>query len=382
MGEGRLRGLEALRGVAATAVAIFHLEALFMPLPDGIVRSVILNFGWAVPFFFALSAFSLLWGYHAKVWSEEGLLRFYVRRAFRILPLFYFVLLLLVLLVHRSSISLWTSEVVVNLLFMFPFFPGKHGSLVWGGWSLGVEWDFYLLFPFFALVASRQRLSLAVLLVLCILSVASRDVVVASGLDHDSYKAMNFPRNLVCFQAGVFAFVLVQHLRSRPEAGTTMAFLGRHSLAILISSALAFVSTIFLPGEVLALLPLEPLFAYLCVLWICLAVAGLPRILVNSVTLWLGRHSFGIYLLHPVVLWQFSHHGVFAWISANVPAPGAAFAFSAFVSMLVVCASAAVAYRFVEVPCIGIGDRLLMRRSSSSVLAGMHPAAGAGQTVR
>ncbi|MEJ8835802.1 acyltransferase family protein [Ramlibacter sp. AN1133] len=376
-----MRGLEALRGVAATAVAIFHLLALYVPLPEGVARSVILSFGWAVPFFFALSAFSLLWGYHAKVWSEEGLLRFYVRRAFRILPLFYFVLVLLVLFVYGSSITLWTSELVVNLLFMFPFFPGKHGSLVWGGWSLGVEWGFYLLFPFFALIASRQRLSLVVLLVLCILAVASRHLVASTGLHKDGYTVMNFPRNLVFFQSGVFAFVLVRHLRSRSEVATTIAFLGRHSPAILFASALLFVSRIFLPQGVLALLPLEPLVAYACVLWICLAVAGLPRILNNPLTFWLGRHSFGIYLLHPFALWQLSHHGLFAWISAHVSAAGTAFALCAFVSMLVVCAMAAVAYRFVEAPCIEIGDRLLMRRSSSRFLAGTHAVASAGQTL-
>ena len=380
MGQGRVQGLEALRGLAATAVAIFHLQAIFVPLPEGLARSIISSFGWAVPVFFALSAFSLLWGYQAKVWSEEGLLRFYVRRAFRILPLFYFVLVLLALFAPATSMTL-SSEVVVNLLFMFPFFPGKHGSLVWGGWSLGVEWGFYLLFPFFAMIASRQRLSLAVLLVLCILAVAARDLVVTSGLHKDGYASMNFPRNLVFFQSGVFAFVLVQHLRSRPEGAATMAFLRRHSPAILFASASLFLSRIFLPQDVLVLLPLEPLFAYACVLWICLAVAGLPRTLGNPLTLWLGRHSYGIYLLHPFVLWQFSHRGVFAWISAHVPTAGAAFTLGAFVSMLVVCAMAAVVYRFVEAPCIEIGDRLVRRRSSSRVLADTSPVASAAQTL-
>jgi peptidoglycan/LPS O-acetylase OafA/YrhL len=332
-----------------------------VPLPDGIGKTVIGSFAWAVPFFFALSAFSLLCGYHGKIWSDEGLLRFYVRRVFRIVPLFYFMLVIYSVFVYAGSIG--TSDFVVNLLFMFPFFPGKQESIVAAGWSLGVEWVFYLLFPFFAMLASRHRLSLAIFLVLCVLSVASGDLARTTGLGR-AYAHMNIPRNLLFFQSGVLAYVLLQDLRRRSRFTTAMASIARAGPWLLLASAMFFLSASALPDAVLVLLPRHPLVAYACVLWICLAVAGLPRALDNPLTLWLGRHSYGIYLIHPFALIVLARLGFFGFVSTHIPAASAAFAVSACVFLLLVCAMAAAAYRLIESPCIALGDRMLTRRGS------------------
>jgi peptidoglycan/LPS O-acetylase OafA/YrhL len=361
---GRVSGLEAMRGIAATAIAVFHMMALNVPLPDGIGKTVISSFAWAVPFFFALSAFSLLCGYHRKIWSEEGLFHFYLRRVFRIMPLFYFMLVMYSVFVYGGSIG--ASEFVVNVLFMFPFFPGKHESIVAAGWSLGVEWIFYLLFPFFAMLASRHRLSLAVFLVLCVLTVASGDLALASGLGK-AYGHMNMPRNLLFFQSGVLAYVLIQELRSRPQFMAVTASIRRACPWLLLASVLFFLGASVLPDGVLVLLPRHPLVAYACVLWICLAVVGLPRALDNPLTLWLGRHSFGIYLIHPFALILLARLGFFGLVSTHISATPAAFAVSASVFLLLVCAMAAAAYRLIESPCIALGDRILTRKATPFV---------------
>jgi len=53
----RISGLEVLRGYAAFAVLLFHIEALYLPLPAGALKSTIEIFSAAVPLFFALSAY-------------------------------------------------------------------------------------------------------------------------------------------------------------------------------------------------------------------------------------------------------------------------------------------------------------------------------------
>jgi peptidoglycan/LPS O-acetylase OafA/YrhL len=92
--RGRASGLEALRGCAAFAILLFHLEALYFPLPPGALKSTVATFWCAVPLFFAISAYSLLYGYSSRIFDQQSLLRFYVRRVFRIVPLFYLMLLL------------------------------------------------------------------------------------------------------------------------------------------------------------------------------------------------------------------------------------------------------------------------------------------------
>jgi peptidoglycan/LPS O-acetylase OafA/YrhL len=125
-----------------------------------------------VPLFFALSAFSLLYGYSSRLFEAESLQRFYVRRLFRILPLFYVMLAIYVCLEKILGSDLSNSEILLNITFLFPFLPGKHESIVWAGWSLGVEWLFYATFPIFALLARRITLSAVAFILLIVVAMA------------------------------------------------------------------------------------------------------------------------------------------------------------------------------------------------------------------
>ena len=91
--NGRRETLDALRGLAAVLIFVFHFFALY---PSGTVpacgalNQVVLNyFAMGVPLFYALSGVSLYIGYFGKH-SKPGFVQdFYLRRLFRILPLFY-----------------------------------------------------------------------------------------------------------------------------------------------------------------------------------------------------------------------------------------------------------------------------------------------------
>lgn len=80
---------------------------------------------------------------------EDGLKKFYIGRFFRIAPLFY-----LCISFYLIAMPLWydtkieVADLLANLTFSFGLIPGKHESIVWAGWSIGVEWIFYFLFPY------------------------------------------------------------------------------------------------------------------------------------------------------------------------------------------------------------------------------------------
>jgi peptidoglycan/LPS O-acetylase OafA/YrhL len=118
---------------------------------------LLLKAGWSgVSLFFVLSGFlisGILWDTHGTI----GWLRnFYVRRALRIFPLYYGSLLLVVLTAvaaHQGLLCLSHIWVFALYLQNFPAlarFTSSYGSpLVLGHfWSLAVEEQFYLLWPF------------------------------------------------------------------------------------------------------------------------------------------------------------------------------------------------------------------------------------------
>jgi len=148
-----LEGIEALRGVAALMVLLYHLvELLKVPLPGslGFIRS---HFGLGVPLFYALSGFVLAYGYSGNLRTPPDIRAFYIRRFFRIAPLFYSMLcawLIVNWIVWQSKPSL--VPLLLNVTFLFGLVPGMHESIVWAGWSIGIEMLFYLMFPVIALL--------------------------------------------------------------------------------------------------------------------------------------------------------------------------------------------------------------------------------------
>jgi peptidoglycan/LPS O-acetylase OafA/YrhL len=335
--RGRAPGLEALRGWAAFAILLFHLEARYFPLPPGALKSMVTTFWVAVPLLFAISAYSLLYGYSSRIFDQQSLLRFYVRRVFRIVPLFYLMLMLYVIVRYIDGARTSGSEIFVNMLFLFPFLPGKHESLVAAGWSLGNEWLFYLIFPIFALFA-RSVIASCVAFVACILlslSIAALTV----GMYGDSYPYLSVLNHAMYFQAGVLAYSLV----GRAELGSMRKYSGWFiavSICVLIFNAYTFLLNFLI------------LFALVCGLWVACAHAGLPGLIDNAASRYLGRISYGLYLVHPFVLMLMGRTGVFEYGR-----------FTGLLGIAVVLLTASLVYRYVEFPAMALGDRLLAVRT-------------------
>ena len=342
--RGRAPGLESLRGWAAFAVLLFHLEALYFPLPAGALKNAVATFGFAVPLFFALSAYSLLYGYSSRIFDQQLLLRFYVRRVFRIVPLFYLMLLLNLGARHFEGTPTFKSEIFVNLLFLFPFLPGRHESLVPAGWSLGNEWLFYIAFPLFALLARSVTASCIAFLACALLSLS----IAALGTVQygASYAYLSVLNHAMFFQAGVLAYSLL----GRAELGGVKQLSGwtiAASFGLLFFNAQTFLFNFLI------------LFALVCGLWVACAHAGLPAMIDNVVSRYLGRISYGLYLVHPFVLMLMAKTGVFGL--------GPLTSVLGIAAVLLV---ATLSHRYFESPAIALGERLLGARGNSKGLAG------------
>jgi peptidoglycan/LPS O-acetylase OafA/YrhL len=175
--RSRMPELDTIRGIAVLLVLFFHgfgarygLHGL-SGLPRLFVAATLP--GWVgVNLFFVLSGF-LITGILLDTKHNTNYYRtFYTRRALRILPLYYAVLLLLAVLTRTGSINRHSSWEFLGLSFLYLSnvtelfgIPMQYGVL----WSLAVEEHFYLLWPAAVRSLSRHRVAIlgAVVCVLC-----------------------------------------------------------------------------------------------------------------------------------------------------------------------------------------------------------------------
>jgi peptidoglycan/LPS O-acetylase OafA/YrhL len=150
--------LDALRGLAILAV-IFHNAALHgLARPAGsLVKLVELagNAGWiGVQLFFVLSGFLITGILLDAQGAPHQLRNFYIRRVLRIFPVYYvFLLIAFVLLPAIGLLPAWLAVSHKHQIWYWlylinwsePYLPGVElGHL----WSLAVEEQFYILWPF------------------------------------------------------------------------------------------------------------------------------------------------------------------------------------------------------------------------------------------
>ncbi len=157
-GEGRITELDALRGLAAVVIVVFHSNTRRMP------------WGWAaVDLFFVLSGF-LITGIVLRHGGTRGFLsRFYARRALRIFPVYYLVVLGLVvcggILPRPNDPRGLVYELTYTQYVPYYWFAEapRYSPYLGHTWTLAIEEQFYLIWPALVLLAGRHRGRVALL---------------------------------------------------------------------------------------------------------------------------------------------------------------------------------------------------------------------------
>ena len=297
--------LDSARGIAIALVMVYHVAGMGLPpgvAPAGVVA--VAQAGWlGVHLFFVLSGF-LITGILAD--AREGgrpdyFRRFYARRARRILPLY---LALLFVLWTRVDISngylLLSATFLANLA---PLFGTGHE---WATlWSLAVEEQFYLLWPLAVwLLPRRAMIGLAGAMLL--LSPIARAVGVADGARLELFYHTWYV--LDCLAAGSLVALVLRELRPTREQ------VGRWALVLLALAGTALTAGIaggWLSArslgigdvdKVIRYLPWAVLFAGALLGALHLGTGPAHRWVTPRPLRYLGRVSYGLYLIHPFVL--------------------------------------------------------------------------------
>ena len=303
--------LDALRGWAILGVLAVH-GALAFPgaLPLSLSYAVAGRYG--VQLFFMVSAYTIVLTLdRARRQGRQDWTAFFIRRGFRILPLFWMGIVLYALVPGRLSPPAAGSplDYVLTALLQHGWHPTRIDLLVPGGWSIAAEGTFYLLVPLcYGLIRSWQA---ALWLLLGSLAFAEAAFQALAGLynGHRLFadvpiQAMPifvygwFPAQMPVFACGILVYQLARAQEERPWSKATGAVL-------LATGAMAIfnVITINKRGWIT-----EHVFFALAFVPLMLGLKAYPaRLLVNPVTRFLGKISYSVYLLHFAVLTQVKH---------------------------------------------------------------------------
>jgi peptidoglycan/LPS O-acetylase OafA/YrhL len=350
--RGRLEYLDSLRGWAILGVLIIHCGAHF----PGWIVDWTADGRAGVQLFYTLSAVTLFYTGRSQHAGERSFTRnFFIRRFFRIAPLFY-----LVLLVYLVRSNLWNlgappdhlmplGRFLAEATFVNGFIP-KYLHPVFGEWSIAVEMTFYALVPlFFRYIRGAER-ALYLTLVALLVNGYTTDWtsvhrLVADNEIWDSFRYYWFVYQFPAFACGILTYFLLQRPLVPKHAAPLMAlalFFG------LVTWENRNVSLWALPHIMQYELAFVPLILSLHL--------KKYRFFVNRAMSHLGRVSFSCYLLHNLVKDFVAHRIV------GLPLPQ----WAQFVALLgaVLAGSwivSALSYRYVELPGIALGKKLIAR---------------------
>jgi len=310
--------LDGVRGVAILLVLTYHFSwalGFGTQFPD-LALGRVLSVGWAgVDLFFVLSGFLIT---RILLNAREGsnyFRTFYARRVLRIFPLYYgFLFMMIVVLPElpflRDNQGLqtlrdhqwiyWTYLYNVSISFhpLVDLGPYANGHL----WSLAIEEQFYLVWPFVVLVLGRRTLGS-----FCLLCIVAAPVI-RYGLLHGAVPDLQnafaastlMPARMDTLALGALIAVVSRDPDLLRKAARWARPVGAVAILALVTLDLDRGGLPLLDERILVygLSGVALVFGAV----VMLVVGGVPgtlqAVLRNRVLTFFGRYSYGLYVLH------------------------------------------------------------------------------------
>ena len=306
---GRIPELDGLRGIAILLVISFHYINNQLTSTESSIGRLLgkaTSFGWVgVDLFFVLSGFLIGAILLKERRSKNFFTTFYIRRFVRIVPNYYLAVTLFVIigaipffsgsifLTGGNEIPWWSYYAMVHNIFMARV--STMGNLSMSvTWSIGVEEQFYIVFPFIVYFIKEKWLPALLF-----------TVIVAASIIRMQYHTW-YP-----------TYVLLPSRMDSIAFGILVAYYNRHInlTAFVRKYFIYFNLVLFLVVAVCAFLywrfddlfaikhSLFALFFSVCLLFaLTLKDSLYARVLRNKMLVWIGTLSYSLYLFHCLIL--------------------------------------------------------------------------------
>ena len=362
----RIKPLDGVRGLAILFVIAFHtfntaLSVSPGELHFGFLPRLLIGFCgsmWSgVDLFFVLSGF-LITGILMDSQRGEGYFRnFYVRRALRIFPLYYVVLITVLWIVPAvvglGRLPALYSHLLANQAWLWVYLQnyiqakGPHTLPGMGHfWSLAIEEQFYWIWPFVVYFCTRRTL-FRICIAICAGVPLLRLVLFLNGVQPWALRHYTFTR----FDTLVFGAIAAILVREELPALWWRRFAWFLNAVAVLFIAIEVLRTGFVPFEGVATViggysAVAVLFASL--IYYCAKGDGILQSMLSAGPLrWFGKYSYAIYILHPPI--DLYYH---ASIQPRIHTTSLALSFlcSFGFVMAIACAGAQLSWYLVESP--------------------------------
>lgn len=349
-----LPGLNGIRAVAALTVLFGHM---YSPFGDWGLEPLSFRIPWPeepVTTFFVISGFLityLLMNELGKT-NDVDIPKFYMRRILRIWPLYYVYLILAVVAV------ILLKEPMDQSVWYYTFFSGNISFALGIGliplfhyWSLGVEEQYYMWYPW--VVKYGKKNILTFVLILCIGWFALKCgsyIFLGKGL---LYRLLSITR-FDCMMIGAIGAILYyRHAK-------WFCQLCANRIVVVISWILFFGSGLYaqyIPSPIRA--------EYISVISLLVIMAGLVNkpLLENRVMNYLGKISYGIYVIHPLLIFVGSYIVKSQEWLPNRHGGGHCIVFAVVTVLTILLAS--LSYKYLEMPFLRLKDRYSIVKSTN-----------------
>jgi len=226
--------IDALRGIAILLVIFGHTYPRIAYLPEWL-RSFGFQGGRGVQLFFMVSALTLFLSLDSrKAFDQRVFVNFFIRRFFRIAPLFYMGIILYTILDGfkprywaPDGIGWW--HIIATTTFMHGWYPTTLTSVVPGGWSIAVEMTFYACVPFLYLKIKNIYVASIAVLGSLLASLLIKNYTSGLLTTHASFKPylvdtftrLWFPSQLPVFMLGIVLYFFIKQTTSASKQVAT-----------------------------------------------------------------------------------------------------------------------------------------------------------------
>ena len=328
-------GFDGLRGIGFLLVLTAHVPAvwLFSYLQ-----------GWtAVWVFFAISGY-LVTMLLIREERKAGAIAygpFLTRRFFRIVPSYAAVLALYWIVLASlpplaADYQTFRQELPYHLTLMTEFIDSPVFSVFIHAWAVGVEMKFYILFPAFVFLLIRND-------VWRFAGTLAATVALTAAAPLLSSAQGSFIANAWC---AILAGAMLAQILEWPRGFALVAALTRVPAAV----PLALVVALFVVLRYVEVLPAVAAVAVYLVAHVTLRDSVMRRVLSYGPLVYLGKRSYGAYLLHVLAI----HLGYILFGSTTVPAGLLTAAFALGVTI----PAAELLYQVVERPAMALARRM------------------------